>query len=258
MNLPVKMEDVWVRFDDHWVLEGISLVIEEKAFVGVIGPNGGGKTTLLRVILGLIPPERGKVLIFGKPPLRLEREDPAIGYVAQRLDVRWEFPVSAYDVVMMGLYGRSRPKWSSQQAVERVHQALHDVGLLGKAHTQIGELSGGQQQRVFIARALVSEPKLLLLDEPTTGVDPGGQEELLKRLRDLKDQYGCALVLVSHDIGMVPHQVDELVCLNRTMSCHDRPPDVLKRDVLERLYGTKMEVLLHGDVPFRVVEEHHD
>jgi zinc transport system ATP-binding protein len=258
MNTPVSLENVWVRYDDHWVLEGITFSVREKAFVGVIGPNGGGKTTLLRVILGLTKPDKGNVSVFGKQPLALGKGDPAIGYVSQRFDVPWEFPVSALDVVIMGLYGRPGARWSGRKAAERARQALADVGLPDKENYQIGQLSGGQQQRVFIARALVARPQLLLLDEPTTGVDPGAQEEFMKLLRELKDQYSCAVVLVSHDIGVIPYQVDELLCLNRTMACHDKPPDVLKRDVLEKLYGTKMEVLIHGDVPFRVVEEHHD
>jgi zinc transport system ATP-binding protein len=253
----VKLEDIWVYYQGKPAVEGVSLDIEEGEFLGLIGPNGGGKTTLLKVILGLVKPNKGEVKLFGTSPQNLGRFRHLIGYIPQRSLINWEFPASVFDVVMMGRYGRiglfKRPTSSDKEAV--LH-CLERVGMGDFINRQIGQLSGGEQQRVFIARALASEPKLLLLDEPVVGVDTTTQFNFYQSLKSLKEKLGLTIILVSHDIGVISSYVEKIACLNHTLYLHAIPSEVLVTGVLERVYGCEVELLTHGRIPHRVVEEH--
>jgi zinc transport system ATP-binding protein len=246
----VKIENVWVYIEKLLVLEDISLSVDEGDFVGIIGPNGGGKTTLLKVILGLIPPLRGHVSILGKSPERARRK---IGYVPQYNLFDRNFPLNVRDVVMMGrLSKKSLFGQYGQKDREMTEQALDQVGMLSFWDKQIGTLSGGEQQRVFIARALVSRPKLLLLDEPTAGVDTAMQTELFELLEKLKSDM--AIVMVSHDISVVSVYVKKIACLNQRLYYHGTKE--ITPEILEATYKCPVQMIAHGTVPHRVLKEH--
>ena len=246
----VKLQDVWVGYDGEAVLEGINLAIGQQDFLGIIGPNGGGKTTLLKVMLGLITPSRGEVSILGKLP---QNSRNSIGYVPQVNVFDRDFPINVWDVVLMGRYGNTGlVKRYRREDKEAAQQALETVGISGLKRRQIGKLSGGEQQRVFIARALVSQPKLLLLDEPTASVDPAMQTEFYELLDRLKKQM--AIVLVSHDISAVSIYVDKIACLNRQLYYHGSKE--ISPEILEATYKCPVQMIAHGDVPHRVLKEH--
>ena len=246
----VRLEDVWVQYNGVPILEGINLAIEQDDFLGIIGPNGGGKTTLLKIILGLISPSRGKVSVLGKPP---EKSRSKIGYVPQHNLFDRDFPISVGDVVLMGRYGKSGlfRRYSSEDR-RATQDALQTVGMLDYKERQMGKLSGGELQRIFIARALVAEPKLLLLDEPTASVDPAMQTEFYELLEKLKKQM--AIVLVSHDISAVSIYVDKLACLNRQLHYHGSKE--ITSEILEATYKCPVQMIAHGLVPHRVLKEH--
>jgi len=258
-NLPIigdmneevlRLEDIWVHYNGAPVLEGVSLSVEMGDFLGVIGPNGGGKTTLLKVVLGLIAPTRGKVSILGKPP---EQSRNIIGYVPQHNLFDRDFPIDVWNVVLMGRYGKTGIlRHYNREDKSTVQKALQTVGMLEYRSRQVGKLSGGEQQRVFIARALVSEPKLLLLDEPTASVDSTMQTEFYELLESLKQQM--AIVLVSHDISAVSIYVDKIACLNRQLFYHG--PKEISAEVLEATYKCPVQMIAHGTVPHRVLKEH--
>ena len=249
-SLILELKDIWVSIHGTSVLEGINLSMKRGDFMGVIGPNGGGKTTLLKVILGLITPSRGEVLVFGKHPNEVRK---MIGYVPQHTLFDMDFPVSVLDVVLMGRYGKTglfrRYNEADKQAAAT---ALKTVGMLMHKDNKIGELSGGEMQRVFIARALVTEPELLLLDEPTASVDQAMQTEFYEILEDLKQRM--AIILVSHDIGAVSVYVNEIACLNRQLFYHGSTE--IDADVLEATYKCPVQMITHGTVPHRVLKEH--
>ena len=249
-NEVVKLEDIWVDFDGTSILEGINLSIEGNDFLGIIGPNGGGKTTLLKVILGLITPSRGRVLVLGQPPYKSRNN---IGYVPQHNLFDRDFPISVCEVVLMGCYGKTGLlKGYSRDDKKRVQNVLQTVGMLDCKDRQIGKLSGGEQQRVLIARALVGEPKVLLLDEPTASVDPAMQTELYELLERLKQRM--AIVLVSHDIGAVSIYVDKIACLNQQLYYHGSKE--ISSEILEATYKCPVQMIAHGTVPHRVLKEH--
>ena len=246
----VRLEDIWVHYNGTPILEGINLSVEQGDFLGVIGPNGGGKTTLLKVILGLITPSQGKIWVLGKPP---ERSRNNIGYVPQYNLFDRDFPISVWDVVLIGRYGRAGllRRYSGEDR-RTVQEVLQTVGMLDYKNRQIGKLSGGEQQRVFIARALVSNPELLLLDEPTASVDSTMQTEFYELLERLKQQM--AIVLVSHDISAISIYVDKIACLNRQLFYHGSKE--IGPEVLEATYKCPVQMIAHGTFPHRVLREH--
>jgi zinc transport system ATP-binding protein len=245
----IRLEDVWVHYDGVPVLEGINLSINQNDFLGIIGPNGGGKTTLLKVILGLVEPSRGRARVLGDIP---ERGRRFVGYVSQYNLFDRDFPISVRDVVMMGRLGHAGLfKRYSQSDKEAAIEALKTVEMLEFKDRQIGKLSGGQQQRVFVARALVTEPKILLLDEPTASVDMPMQTELYELLEGLKERI--AIVLVSHDIGAISIYVNKVACLNRQLFYHNSKE--ISAEELEATYQCPVDLIAHG-VPHRVLREH--
>ena len=245
----MKLEDVWVHIDGMPVLEAVNLSIKQHDFLGIIGPNGGGKTTLLKTIIGLITPTRGRITIFGLTPDNGRR---FVGYVPQYCLFYRDFPVSVLDVVLMGRLGRMRPpRRYGEEDMRIAYEALETVEMLEYKDRQIGKLSGGQQQRVFIARALVNQPKLLLLDEPMANVDSQMQKELYELFESLRKQM--AIVLVSHDISAVSIYVTKIACLNRKLYYHNTK-EIIKEE-LESTYQCPVDMIAHG-VPHRVLREH--
>jgi zinc transport system ATP-binding protein len=253
MNDPiVEMSNVWVWLDGNLALRDVSLTIREGRFIGLMGPNGGGKTTLLKVIVGLIKPSRGRVKVRGL----MAR---TIGYVPQEENVDPEFPATVRDVVEMGLYGSLGllPRVGPKQETS-IEQALAFVGMEHLASRRIGELSGGQKQRAFIARAIVAEPRLLLLDEPTTGVDAKARDDFFRLLSGLMRNLSLTIILASHDLEVVPSLVDEIICINQRVFVHAAPGEITDTQVFRDAYGCELEFMTHGRYPHRVIGKHEE
>ncbi len=252
----VELKGVTVSHSGGYALEDIDFGVGPGQFAAVIGPNGAGKTTLARVILGLVEPEAGSVRVFGMSPDKMGAVRSHVGYVPQILSVDISFPVTVREVVMMGLYGKlgagRRPGKEESSAVAAV---MEDLDITRLADRPIERLSGGQRQRAFVARALVGDPKLLILDEPTTGVDSSMTGGLFEILGGLKKE-GVSIILITHDVSVVASYIDVLGCLNRKMVAHGRPEEVLTDETLKKMYGCDTMFLHHGNAPHIVVEGH--
>jgi ABC-type Mn2+/Zn2+ transport system ATPase subunit len=222
----VEVHDLHVRYERVTALAGVSFDLPRGTAMGIVGPNGSGKSTLLKTVAGLVEPASGTVRVQGKPPDRLA--PGTIGYVPQIEDVDWSFPVSVRDVVAMGRYPRLGPfrpfSAHDRRAVDRAIEAL-DLGKLAGRH--ISELSGGQQQRVFVARAIAQEPLLLLLDEPTTGVDAATEESLLRLVRGLVAD-GLPVLMTTHDLDRAADWFDRLIVVDRRILADGTPENVLE------------------------------
>ncbi len=252
----IEIKNLSYRVEDRYILEDITLEVTPGSLLGIIGPNGGGKTTLLKIILGLITHYQGEVRVFGHRPDQLGEDRHRIGYVPQHSHIEQNFPASALDVVMMGLYGKmGLGRFPRRKDYAKAREALALVDMEEAANKQIGKLSGGQQQRVFIARALVNDPDLLILDEPTLGVDAKAMSSINDTLLELKESMGLTMIIVSHDIGIISISADSLACMNRKLYFHQRPEE-LDRKTLEEAYACEVEMLFHGELPHRVVERH--
>jgi zinc transport system ATP-binding protein len=241
----VELEEVDFSYGEIRVLEGINLTVEAGDFLGIIGPNGSGKTTLLRIMLGLLEPDHGQVRLFGHSPSSF-RQWGRLGYVPQKATLDPALPATVQEVVATGLVP-ALGLWGRVGAAERrrIQEVLAHVGMDTHAGARIGALSTGQQQRVLIARALVSNPELLILDEPTGGVDPEAQTSFYALLQHLNRERDVTLILVSHDIGVVAKEVTKLACLNRRLIFHGRPADFLSDSALTALYGPSVRVVSH-------------
>lgn len=241
----VALDHVGMRYDGVEALEDVTFSIEAGDFVGIIGPNGSGKTTLIKLILGLLTPTAGSIQLFGVAPTAF-RDWQKIGYVPQRTAFDAALPVRVDEVVATGLVSaRARLASGRAQVRRRLDDALGLVGMADKAAARVGTLSAGQQQRVLIARALVSDPELLILDEPTGGVDPEAQATFHTLLQRLNAERGVTLVLVSHDVGVVARDVTKLACLNRRVIFCGRPQDFFTESGLTALYGSAVRIVGH-------------
>ncbi|MGH9360915.1 MAG: metal ABC transporter ATP-binding protein [Thermoanaerobaculia bacterium] len=237
---PVEVHDMTVAYHRKPVLWDIDLEVPEGKLVGVIGPNGAGKSTLLKAILGLVPTASGRVEIYGK---RYSERRQLVGYVPQRESVDWDFPVSALDVVLMGLYGRlgwfRRPRAPERQ---RALECLAMVGMADLARRQINQLSGGQKQRVFLARALAQDARIYFMDEPMAGVDAATEEAVIALLRNLRSQ-GKTVVVVQHDLSTVPVYFDHVILLNMRLVAAGPTAQVFTADNLRKTYGGRLTIL---------------
>lgn len=250
MEKVIELEDVWVRYGNQIILEAVDLELKEpNGLLGIIGPNGGGKTTFLKVLLGLLKPYRGNVKLFGKSP---EKSRDLVGYVPQYRGFDFDFPISVWEVVLTGRMSHTGfLKKYGEEDKKAAEEALKTVEMFQYKDRQIGQLSGGQRQRVFIARALATNPKLLLLDEPNSGLDPHMQDELYRLLNRLKKEM--AIIMVTHDLSAVSVYVDRIACLNRTLHYHNSKE--IPAEDLEATYQCPVELIAHG-VPHRVLEIH--
>ena len=240
----VECAHISYAYDSTFAIHDVHFTVRKGDFVGIVGPSGSGKTTLLKVILGAIKPSDGHVTM--KPGLRM-------GYVPQVESVDWNFPVTVLEVMVMTRSAVGRlPRISAEEKTAAL-EVLERLGLAGLEHRHIRELSGGQQQRVFVARALFHRPELLILDEPTSGVDVRTRHEVLHLLADLHEA-GVSIVLTTHDLNGLAAHLPRLVCINKEIIADGIPVDVLTSDVLERTYGAPMEVLQHEGMP--VVLDH--
>jgi ABC-type Mn2+/Zn2+ transport system ATPase subunit len=242
----VRLERVTCTYGAQAVLRNVDLRLDAGQFSGVVGPSGSGKTTLLRVLLGTVVPSAGSV--WRRPGLR-------VGYVPQVETVNWNFPVTVAECVLMArTRGRILP-WPSRSEQAEVDDMLGRLGIGDLGGRHIRELSGGQQQRVFIARALLGRPELLLMDEPTAGVDVRTRHEILHLLGELH-HGGLSILITTHDLNGIAAHLPHLVCLNAEVVGAGAPRDVLTSDVLERTYGARMEVLEHAGMP--IVVDHYE
>jgi zinc transport system ATP-binding protein len=238
--LVIEFRDVSFGYGSANVLEDVVVRIGRGDFVCVIGPNGGGKTTFLKLVLGLIKPDRGTVTVMGEDPHRARRR---IGYMPQQVWLDAKFPVSVMDVVLMGRLGRCR-SWGPFGGVDReiARRSLDEVKLSSKGGRMFSALSGGERQRVLIARALACEPELLLLDEPTANLDTAIQDDMYELLRGLNDRL--TVVIVSHDVGFVSVYFRTVLCVNRTVHLH--AAHELTEQRVEDMYGREVRLVRHG------------
>ncbi len=245
MEKAIEIRDLTVAYNRRVAVEGVTLSVPRKSMVGIVGPNGGGKSTLIKAVLGLVSREGGEVEILGRPVDRRARR--LVGYVPQREDVDWNFPVSAFDVVMMGRVPSMRLlRRPTARDRELVWEALSTVGMEKFTDTRIGEFSGGQQQRVFLARALAQEAEVLLLDEPVSGVDAPSQHEIFDLLRGLQEA-GKTVIVTTHDLSCVAERFDLALLLNRRLVAFGRPEEVFTPELLNETYQSHLMLLKVGD-----------
>ncbi len=240
----VELRDVTAGYRGQAALEGVTLTVPTGTMMAVVGPNGGGKSTLLKLLLGLLEPWRGSIHVLGTAPTPARGR---IGYVPQTGSGDWSFPATVGEVVMMGRYRRlgwlrrpGRRDWAA------VNEALDQVGMADRRDRQVGELSGGQQQRVFFARALVQEPELLLLDEPLAGVDALTERDVYALLRQMVDR-GVTVLFTTHNLSTVAEQFDLVAFVNRRIVASGKPSDVFGEQTLRATYGPRMALVQVGD-----------
>ncbi|MGC9344159.1 MAG: metal ABC transporter ATP-binding protein [Bacteroidales bacterium] len=252
MKTLVKLDNISAGYEGKNILEKVNLEIKEKDFVGIIGPNGGGKTTLLKVILGLISPNKGSIRYYFSEDKQDFRK--FIGYLPQQSSIDKKFPISVREVVLSGLIsGKSFIKRYNKKDMKLADDLMEKTGLAGIWNKPVGELSGGQMQRVFLARALVSSPKLLILDEPDTFVDNRFEQELYETLRELNEEI--AILLVSHDVGTISSYIKTIACVNGNLHYHSS--NVISSEQL-KIYNCPIDIIAHGPVPHRVLHEHKE
>lgn len=250
----ITLKGIAAAYDGQTVLSGVDLTVYRRDFLGIIGPNGGGKTTLVRLILGLMEPSAGTITLHGpdgRPVGRLR-----MGYLPQRNDIDRKFPLTVYDTVLSGLmgevgvWGRYKPRHH-----EAVRQTLTRMGLEGMESRPLGELSGGQLQRTLLGRALVARPDVLILDEPDTYLDRRHEARLYDLLEEANRE--CAVILVSHDIGVVLQNVRSIACVNRTLDYHPATTAVTP-GWIEEHFGCPLDLLGHGHLPHRMLHAHEE
>jgi zinc transport system ATP-binding protein len=249
LNKLVDIERLTVAYDAKIVLENATFSVFDNDFIGIIGPNGGGKTTLLKALLGLVAPTSGQIIFYDE----LKNHQSPIGYLPQVNKFDNRFPISVYEVILSGL--ATQKSWKSvfsKKDKSKVDAILSQLGIEKIAHKPIGELSGGQMQRVFLGRAIVSDPKLLILDEPDTYVDNQFESELYKKLKELNKKM--AILLVSHDVGTISAHVKSIACINRELHYH--PSNIISPEQLKS-YNCPIQIITHGSVPHTVLETHH-
>ncbi len=251
----LEIKNLEFSYNGEAVLEDVNLTVRQKDFMAIIGPNGGGKTTLLKLMLGLLTPVKGTVRVDGKSP---QEASPCIGYVPQDVHTNRSFPITAIDVVLMGKLDPKK-RLSRRSAANRrdALAALERMEMAAHADKKIGMLSGGQRQRVFIARALLSRPKLLLLDEPTASIDTKGQADFYRLLGELNKDI--TVLVVSHDLLVISRHVKSVACVNKKLHYHEQAE--ITGDMLETMYPCTVEevcpveLVAHG-LPHRVLMDH--
>ena len=245
----IEIKNLSAGYDGHTVLHDVNLSIYERDFLGIIGPNGGGKTTLIKCILGLLKPTGGEIR-FNVP----EKTQFLLGYLPQYSTIDRKFPISVEEVILSGLsIQKSLTSRFTPEQREKGKQIIARMGLEGLESRSIGQLSGGQLQRALLGRAIISDPAVLILDEPSTYIDKRFEARLYELLAEINKE--CAIILVSHDIGTVLQQVKSIACVNETLDYH--PDTGVTTEWLERNFNCPIELLGHGTLPHRVLGEHH-
>jgi zinc transport system ATP-binding protein len=247
----ITVTDLSVAYEGHTVLHDINLTIYEHDFLGIIGPNGGGKTTLIKCILGLLKQKSGTIRFYKE---NKEINHLTMGYLPQYNAIDRKFPISVEEVVLSGLSAKkSLAGRYTNEHRHKAHEIISRMGLDGLEKRAIGQLSGGQLQRALLGRAIVSDPEVIILDEPSTYIDKQFESALYKILAEINND--CAIILVSHDIGTILKEVKSVACVNETLNYH---PDVgITTEWLEQNFNCPIELLGHGDLPHRILGEHH-
>ncbi|RKD25484.1 zinc transport system ATP-binding protein [Caminicella sporogenes DSM 14501] len=248
MEKIVTVKDLYFGYDEKLILENINLDVFKGDYLGIVGPNGAAKSTLIKLILGLLKPQKGKIKLFGQD-IEKFKDWGRVGYVAQKATSSFNssFPATVEEVVSVNLY----PKIGLFKSIKKVHMekvydVLKIVGMDKFGKRLIGNLSGGQQQKVFIARTLVSEPEIIFLDEPTVGIDINSQLEFYDLLERLNKEMKITIVMISHDIGVITEKVSRVACMGSgKLIVHNSCCNVPFKDVLSRFYGEKMKLLIH-------------
>lgn len=247
----IELANISAGYDSKSVIHDINLTIYGRDFLGIIGPNGGGKTTLVKLILGLLKPQKGSLRFF-----RDEQPTDKIimGYLPQYNAIDKKFPISVYEVILSGLSSKKSliGKFSKEQH-EKVNDIIGKMGLEGLEKRAIGQLSGGQLQRALLGRAIISDPDIVILDEPSTYIDRHTETKLYELLEEINRER--AIILVSHDIGTVLQEVKTIACVNETLDYH--PDTEVSEEWLTRNFNCPIELLGHGDLPHRILKEHH-
>ena len=260
MRQRIVFEHATLGYGKSIVAEDLTMTIDEGAFVGFVGPSGAGKTTILRAILGAIAPLKGTVAVVGSGR---DRSKVRLGYVPQLETIEWHFPITVRETILMGRTSASGPwPWPRKQDVRDAEDLMEQLGIGSLGFRPLHDLSGGQQQRVFLARALIGSPDLLLLDEPTSGVDVAARADIVDILKDLNDQ-GMTIVITTHDLNSVAAQIPEVICFNRTVIARGAPLETLTAETLRETFDIEMVVLEHdgllitAEAPSHVAEHPH-
>lgn len=250
----IEIRDLSAAYDGRTVLHDVDLTVYERDFLGIIGPNGGGKTTLIKCILGLLKPAGGEIVFHAPDNPAATVPSLPLGYLPQYSSIDRKFPISVEEVILSGL-SIQKPLTARYTAKEREkgRQVVARMGLEGLEHRSIGQLSGGQLQRALLGRAIISDPAALILDEPSTYIDKRFEARLYELLAEINRE--CAIILVSHDIGTVLQQVKSIACVNETLDYH--PDTGITTEWLERNFNCPIELLGHGTLPHRVLGAHH-
>ena len=218
----VEVKNLYFKYNKEWILENINFSLEDKEFMAIIGPNGGGKTTLLKLLLGFLTPNKGEVKIYGKNP-KENRE--IIGYVPQHTNFSLDLPITVFDIVLQGRLKKGKFFYNHLDK-EKAKEVLQTLNIYELKDKKIKDLSGGERQKVLIARALVSEPKLIIMDEPTSAIDPTGQKEIL----DLIESFKITRIIVSHDIKILLRKVDKIAYVHKKAIIHEGPKLNIPKD----------------------------
>ncbi|MFZ0696036.1 MAG: metal ABC transporter ATP-binding protein [Nitrososphaeraceae archaeon] len=238
MQEVIKLENVTYRYNSDLVLENISFKADQGDLLGIIGPNGAGKTTLFSLILGLLEGYQGKITVFGEDIRNNRKILKKIGYIPQKNIIDQGFPATVEEIVSLGVFER--------KTKDKIISAINTVGLLEQKHKRIGELSGGQQQRILIAKALVNEPQLLILDEPTTGIDLETQNKFYALLKKLNSENKITIILASHDLDAINKLANKIACVNRKMSFHGDAREFFGNEQLLKSYSeSSMQAHMH-------------
>ncbi|MBI5192468.1 MAG: metal ABC transporter ATP-binding protein [Nitrospirae bacterium] len=258
-NVIIKFSNATISYQNRTAIRDVSLQIHQGEFVGIIGPNGSGKTTLLKSVLGLVRPTSGSVQIFDCACHKLRCSHKSkIGYIPQKGQIDYNFPVTVGETVMMGRYSSiGLIKRTSRKDKELVLEALREVEMDTYIESPLGHLSGGQQQRVFIARALVQQPEVLLMDEPTTGIDTPTQYSMIKFISNIHKNLKLTILLVTHDINMISPYVDRMALLKTKLYVYGTPAEVLNEKILTEIYGKQVIVTTKDSGTYVIAGDYH-
>ena len=246
VNPIIEVKNLNFSYNNISVLENISFAIEPGDYVGILGPNGGGKTTLLKILVGLLKPKSGEIKIFGQDLNKIKNRS-VIGYVPQRIaQDNVAFPATVYEIVESGLIAK-KGLWGdiSKTDHEAIERALQITNITALKHRLMSQLSGGQRQRVYLARSLASDPKILILDEPFVGVDPNSQKDFYNFLKDLNTKQGITILFVSHDIDTITGEIKSILCLNRGLFCYGAKEIIHEEDMIKKIYGQSITHIHH-------------